>query len=43
MTERGVPVDHSNIYRWVQKFTPPVGGGLPERKAASSGLELADG
>jgi putative transposase len=20
--ERGVQVDHSNIYRWVQKFTP---------------------
>ena len=22
MEERGVEVDHSNIYRWVQKFTP---------------------
>ena len=22
MRERGVEVDHSNIYRWVQKFTP---------------------
>src|SRR5512144_2396622 len=22
MAERGVAVDHSNIYRWVQKFTP---------------------
>src|SRR5512143_969509 len=22
MEERGVQVDHSNIYRWVQKFTP---------------------
>jgi putative transposase len=21
---RGVQVDHSNIYRWVQKFTPPL-------------------
>ena len=24
MAERGVPVDHSNIYRWVQKFTPKL-------------------
>lgn len=24
MAERGVEVDHSNIYRWVQKFTPPL-------------------
>jgi transposase-like protein len=24
MEERGVPVDHSNIYRWVQKFTPQL-------------------
>src|SRR5512147_1880001 len=24
MEERGVVVDHSNIYRWVQKFTPPL-------------------
>ncbi len=22
--ERGVEVDHSNLYRWVQKFTPPL-------------------
>ena len=22
MAERGAPVDHSNIYRWVQQFTP---------------------
>ena len=22
--ERGVPVDHSTIYRWVQKFTPQL-------------------
>jgi hypothetical protein len=25
MEERGVEVDHSNIYRWVQKFTPQGG------------------
>ena len=24
MEERGIQVDHSNIYRWVQKFTPPL-------------------
>ena len=24
MAERGVPVDHSNIYRWVQKFSPQL-------------------
>jgi transposase-like protein len=24
MEERGVQVDHSNIYRWVQKFTPQL-------------------
>jgi len=24
MEERGVEVDHSTIYRWVQKFTPPL-------------------
>jgi putative transposase len=24
MAERGVPIDHSNIYRWVQKFTPQL-------------------
>ncbi len=24
MAERGAPVDHSNIYRWVQKFTPKL-------------------
>jgi len=24
MAERGVRVDHSNIYRWVQKFTPKL-------------------
>jgi putative transposase len=24
MLERGIEVDHSNIYRWVQKFTPQL-------------------
>lgn len=26
MAERGVAVDHTNIYRWVQKFTPLLEG-----------------
>ena len=25
MGERGVPVDHSTIYRWVQRFAPEIG------------------
>jgi len=24
MEERSVEIDHSNIYRWVQKFTPQL-------------------
>ena len=24
MGERGVPVDHSTIYRWVQKYAPEM-------------------
>lgn len=24
MAERGVAVDHSSLYRWVQKFTPKL-------------------
>ena len=24
MTERGVAVDHSTIYRWVQRFAPEM-------------------
>ena len=24
MTERGVPVDHSTIYRWVQKYASEI-------------------
>jgi putative transposase len=24
MAERGSPVDHSNLYRWVQKFIPKL-------------------
>jgi transposase-like protein len=32
MEERGVPVDHSNSYRWVQKFTPPLEANFRNRK-----------
>jgi putative transposase len=28
MAERGVPIDHSNIYRWVRKFTPKLEAAL---------------
>jgi hypothetical protein len=28
MKERGVQVDHSNIYRWVQKFMPHLEAAL---------------
>jgi len=29
MTERGVEVTHSNIYRWVQKCTPELDAAFP--------------
>ena len=29
MTERGVAVDHSTIYRWVQRFAPEMEKRLP--------------
>lgn len=28
MGERGVPVDHSTIYRWVQRYAPEIERGL---------------
>jgi transposase-like protein len=28
MAERGVPIDHFNIYRWVRKFTPKLEAAL---------------
>ncbi len=28
MAERGVQVDHANIYRWLQKFTPKPASGF---------------
>jgi IS6 family transposase len=24
LTERGVPVDHTTIYRWVQRYAPEL-------------------
>jgi transposase-like protein len=41
MEERGVEVDHSNIYRWVQKFTPQLEGILSERQDTSGGQVLS--
>lgn len=32
MEERGVQVDHSNVYRWVQKFTPPLEAAFRKRR-----------
>ena len=26
LVERGVQVDHVTVYRWVQRFTPAIGG-----------------
>jgi putative transposase len=37
MKERGVQVDHSNIYRWVQKFTPPLEAAFRDGKKRPMG------
>jgi putative transposase len=37
MAERGAPVDHSNIYRWVQKFTPKLEAVFRKGKKRSVG------
>jgi putative transposase len=37
MEERGIQVDHSNIYRWVQKFTPPLEAAFRNGKKRSVG------
>jgi transposase-like protein len=37
MEERGVEVDHSNIYRWVQKFTPLLEAAFRKGKKRSVG------
>src|ERR1044072_6342702 len=40
MAERGVSVDHSTIYRWVQKYAPEMRSGCAGTGAAALG-ELA--
>ena len=42
MEERGVEVDHSTIQRWVVKYSPPLGRGVPSAQAPGMG-ELAHG
>jgi putative transposase len=37
MEERGVEVDHSSIYRWVQKFTPQLEAAFRKSKKRSVG------
>jgi putative transposase len=37
MKERGVEVDHSSIYRWVQKFTPQLEAAFRKSKKRSVG------
>ena len=32
LRERGVPVDHSTINRWVRKYSPPLEDALHRRK-----------
>src|SRR5512144_1206348 len=35
--ERGIAVDHSNLYRWVQKFTPKLEAAFRKGKKRSVG------
>jgi len=37
MAEWGAQIDHSNIYRWVQKFTPKLEAAFRKRKKRSVG------
>ena len=37
MAERGAGVDYSNIYRWVQKFTPQLEAALRKGKTCAVG------
>jgi putative transposase len=37
MAERGIEVDHSNIYRWVQKFTPQLEAAFRKGKKRTAG------
>ena len=40
MTERGVAVDHSTIYRWVQRYAPETFS--PNRSAGCSNADRQD-
>jgi putative transposase len=42
MEERGVRVNHSNIYRWVQKFTPQVEATFRKHKKRPVGNSSCD-
>ena len=42
MTERGVSVDHSTIYRWVQRFAPENGETAALAVASAAVDELAN-
>jgi putative transposase len=37
IAERGSPVDHSNLYRWVQKFTPKLESAFRKSKKRTVG------
>ena len=37
MQERGVSVDHATIHRWVVKYSPTAGSGVPSPQAARVG------
>ncbi len=43
MAERGASVDHSNIYRWVQKFTPQLEAAFRKGEKRTVGNSWADG
>ena len=43
MVERSVAADHTNVHRWVQKFTPLLEARFRRREEASCRFELADG
>jgi transposase-like protein len=43
MAERGLSVDRTNIYRWVQKFTPKLEAAFRKGNKRLVQRELADG
>jgi transposase-like protein len=40
MAERGVQVDHTTLYRWVQRYAPMMEKRIPPAAATSSDLEI---